>query len=56
MACGSCGGGQRANVAYLVTLKHDGSQQTVATLAEARLLIEQAPQKGTVKTVPKKVV
>jgi hypothetical protein len=54
MACGSCGGGAKpANSEYLITYKHDGSTERVATLGEARIKIQRAPMGGTRQVVPK---
>lgn len=47
-----CGGSKQANREYEVTLKHDGSVHRVASLAEARIMIDAAPKRGTVKAVP----
>lgn len=51
--CGSCGGKKPANSEYLITYKHDGSTERVATLGEARLKLAQSSQGGTKQVVPK---
>jgi hypothetical protein len=53
MACGSCGGGRRQNVDYVITFKHDGSKVTVSNLSEARILRAQSPSGGTIEPVPR---
>lgn len=53
MACGSCGGKKRPDQEYLITYKHDGSQERVATLGEARLKIQMSPQGGRRELVAK---
>lgn len=53
MACGACGGRKPANTEYLITYKHDGSQERVPTLGEARLKLAQSPQGGRRDVVPK---
>lgn len=52
MACGSCGS-RRQGVEYVITYRHDGSKETVSSLAEARLKLAQSPQGGSHKAVPK---
>lgn len=39
---------------YVVTFKHDGSEATVSTHAEARILAAQSPKGGSIRTVPRK--
>lgn len=52
-ACGSCGGKKRTDQEYLITYKHDGSQERVATLGEARLRLAQSKQGGSKQLVAK---
>lgn len=49
-----CCGAQSQPVDYLVTFKHDGSQVTVSSLQEARLLLNSSPKGGTKVPVPRK--
>jgi hypothetical protein len=49
-----CCGAQSQPVDYLVTFKHDGSQVTVSSLQEARLLLASSPKGGTKVPVPRK--
>ena len=51
--CGSCGGKKRTDQEYLITYKHDGSQERVATLGEVRMKIEMSPLGGTKQLVAK---
>lgn len=53
MGCGSCGGRKSANSEYLITYKHNGATERVATLGEARLKLAQSPQGGSKALVPK---
>lgn len=53
MACGSCGGKKRTDQEYLITYKHDGSQERVATLGEARIKLSMSKQGGTKQLVSK---
>lgn len=53
MACGSCGGKKRTDQEYLITYKHDGSTERVATLGEARLRLAQSSQGGSKQLVSK---
>lgn len=54
MACGSCGGGKRADQEYEITYRHDGSTERVATLSEASIKLAQSPQGGSKRLVAKK--
>lgn len=51
--CGSCGGKKRTDQEYLITYKHDGSTERVATLGEARLRLATSPQGGSKQVVAK---
>ena len=53
MACGSCGGKKRTDQEYLITYKHNGVQERVSTLGEARLKLAQSPQGGSKQLVAK---
>lgn len=52
-ACGSCGSRKPANTEYLITYKHDGSTERVATRGEAVLKRANSPLGGTITLAPK---